>query len=551
MPKPNYLWIICLSFSLSAICQTVNLKIETQADSIYSEQRLEFSSVKTAEQYLTFKLDSLEKAGYPFLSLNKEVVGKSIRAELNLNQKIDSLYLSLESEHLMWVPKRLTTTEQLIKISYGEFSELQDYILNNLQSKGSPFGKTVLNNLEVINGNIITADLIIDRGQERRIDKVTIKGYPKLSKNFVTKFSNLKVGSLFVESEVQDKTEQLNNIPFIEVRKPTEVLFQQDSTELFIYVEKVNANSFDGFLGFGSTEEESFQVNGFLNMVLLNNLNFGERLNIVYKNNGDGLQNFESNIGLPFLFNSPLSFEGGLKIFRRDSLFSNNTQKLNLNYQINDKLTIGAGIELTNSTNISQESINLDQNVTDYKSTFYGVNFGYLKPNQKEGFNEDAYLNLKGAVGNRISDRSSTQYQLGIDGQYQLSLDYRNRILFNLSSQFLISDQYFNNELYRFGGINSVRGFAENDLIANQYTILRTEYRYLLDSNLMAKTVLDLGTYKNEQDDIDDNILGYGLGLGLNSKSGLFSIVIANAISSDRDSNLSNTKIHIGFISYF
>jgi hemolysin activation/secretion protein len=130
-------------------------------------------------------------------------------------------------------------------------------------------------------------------------------------------------------------------------------------------------------------------------------------------------------------------------------------------------------------------------------------------------------------------------------------LNYRNRIYLNLSSQFLISDSFLNNELVRFGGVNSIRGFAENSLIANRFAVLQTEYRYLLDANLFANTVLDLANYENKLDDFNENILGYGIGLGLKSKAGIFKLVIANAISEAQKATFSNSKIHISFTSFF
>jgi len=551
MPKPIYLWIACLSFSFSAICQTVNLKIETQADSIYSEQRLEFKSAKTAEQYLTFKLDSLEKAGYPFLTYDKKIDDTIIRTTIQLNQKIDSLQLTINKENLNLIPETLFISEQFIKIPFSGFQGLQNYILNQLQAEGEPFGKISLKNLSIKEKGALQADLIIDRKNIRRIDKITIRGYPKLSKTYITKFSNLRIGDLFVESEVQDKTEELNNIPFLKVKKPTEVLFQKDSTEVFIYVEKVNANSFDGFLGFGSTEEESFEVNGYLNMVLLNNLNFGERLAVTYKNDGIGQQTFEGNVSLPFVFGTPISLGAQLRLFRRDSAFSNSTQNLTLGYQLNERLSLVGGVEVTNSTGLDTEFDPNANSIEDFRATFYEVGFNFLKLNSREKFEEDTFLNMRAGLGQREANNKTDQYKLSITGQHLISLNERNKIYANLNSQILISENYFNNELFRFGGVNSIRGFAENSLIANRFAVLQTEYRYLLDSNLFANTVIDLGNYQNKLDNFNENILGYGIGLGLKSKGGIFRLVIANALKQGQNTNLSDSKIHVSFASFF
>ncbi|MBZ9628236.1 BamA/TamA family outer membrane protein [Psychroflexus sp. CAK1W] len=114
-----------------------------------------------------------------------------------------------------------------------------------------------------------------------------------------------------------------------------------------------------------------------------------------------------------------------------------------------------------------------------------------------------------------------------------------------------MSDSFVSNKLFRFGGVNSIRGFAENSLIANRFTVLQTEYRYLLDANLFANTILDLGNYKNKLDDINENNLGYGIGLGLRSNAGIFRLILANSVSNNQNTTFSNSKIHISFTSFF
>jgi hemolysin activation/secretion protein len=286
-------------------------------------------------------------------------------------------------------------------------------------------------------------------------------------------------------------------------------------------------------------------------MVLLNNLDFGERLGINYKNNGFGLQIFEGNIKLPFIFKSPISVEAGLRLFRRDSSFSNSSQDLNLSYQLNEKFKVQGGIEFINSTSLEPEDFNSSSDVVNFNSTFYSIGFNFLKLNPRQDFNEDTFLNLKGSIGERQSTLNSDQYKLSLTGQHQILLNYRNRIYINLNSQILISDSFINNELFRFGGVNSIRGFSENSLIANRFAVLQTEYRHLLDSNLFANTVIDLGNYENKLDQFSESILGYGIGLGLKSKAGIFKLVLANAVSTDQDATFSNSKIHISFTSIF
>ncbi|MBZ9788271.1 BamA/TamA family outer membrane protein [Psychroflexus sp. CAK57W] len=543
--------VIILTTTYTLWSQTVLLHIETKTDSLTESSTFKFNSFDEAEEQLKFKTDSLKQSAYPFLKQKQTIKKNNLHATLELNRKIDSIHITVEERHIPFLPKDILPKDNKISIPYSKVENFLNSIVYKLKNEGSSFGKTSLTHIKVTGENVMEADLKIETGLKRTVDKVNIRGYSSLSKTYVSRFSNLKTGKTFVESDIQNKTEQLNNIPFIRVTKPTEVLFKKDSTELFVYLEKVNSNSFDGFLGFGSTDENNFQLNGYLNMVLLNNLDFGERLSIIYKNDGTGQQTFEGNIKLPFLLKSPLSLEAGLRLFRRDSSFSNSSQLLELNYQLNEKISLEGGIEFTTSTNTETEAVISTSEIIGYNSTFYGLGFSFLKLNSRERFDENTFLKVRAAFGNRKAKTNSDQYKLSLTGQHQISLNARNKIYLSLSSQILISDAFVNNELFRFGGVNSIRGFAENSLIANRFAVLQTEYRYLLDANLFANTVLDLGNYKNKLDDINENNLGYGIGLGLRSNAGIFRLILANSVSNNQNTTFSNSKIHISFTSFF
>ena len=149
-------------------------------------------------------------------------------------------------------------------------------------------------------------------------------------------FLKIKKGNTFSIDAIKNKTQALNNLPFANQIKDPEVLFTSDSTTLYLYLEKQKSNNFDGFLGFGTNEETNkLEFDGYLNLNLSNNLNYGESLSIIYKSDENEQRTFEANLNLPYLFNSPLGTELELNIFRKDTTFSITNQTANLFYQIN------------------------------------------------------------------------------------------------------------------------------------------------------------------------------------------------------------------------
>jgi hemolysin activation/secretion protein len=109
----------------------------------------------------------------------------------------------------------------------------------------------------------------------------------------------------------------------------------------------------------------------------------------------------------------------------------------------------------------------------------------------------------------------------------------------------LKSDTYIINELYRFGVIKSIRGFAENSLQASFMTAIITEYRYIISPDLYLHSIIDYGYYQDDSTNSKGNLLGFGLGLGVQTKNGLLKLAIANGSAKNQQIKFYNTIITI------
>jgi outer membrane protein assembly factor BamA len=116
---------------------------------------------------------------------------------------------------------------------------------------------------------------------------------------------------------------------------------------------------------------------------------------------------------------------------------------------------------------------------------------------------------------------------------------------------YLSSGSYIINELYRFGGINSIRGFSENSLQGHLFSSILTEYRYIPTPAIYIHSIIDYGYYLDNTSDNKDTLLGLGFGFGLFTKSGLFNIVYANGSTKEQSIKLSNSIVHISFKTNF
>ena len=91
----------------------------------------------------------------------------------------------------------------------------------------------------------------------------------------------LKSGSEVKIDEIKNQMSLINRTNFARSIKDPEILFTDDSTEVFLYLEKVKKNTFDGFIGFNTNEENGkLEIQGYTKINLINTFNQGEEIKI-------------------------------------------------------------------------------------------------------------------------------------------------------------------------------------------------------------------------------------------------------------------------------
>ena len=134
---------------------------------------------------------------------------------------------------------------------------------------------------------------------------------------------------------------------------------------------------------------------------------------------------------------------------------------------------------------------------------------------------------------------------------YIFNLNYKNSIYLKNNTKAVNSDSYLINELFRFGGINSIRGFNENSIDASFYSVLNSEYRYQFNQDIYIHSIIDFAYFENQITALKQKLYSFGIGIGLQTSAGIIKFSIANGNAENQDFNFSNTKIHISISSKF
>ncbi|MCU0350188.1 MAG: hypothetical protein MUF43_05070 [Flavobacterium sp.] len=443
----------------------------------------------------------------------------------------------------------LEETKDSIVIATNQTENWMQLKLKLLEIKGFSLAKLQLTNVTQ-KENELFAELSLITNKKRIADDLVILGYDKFPKNIKHQLKQNLKNRTFNQDLVTEVYSTLTDFPFVNQTKYPEILFTNDETKIYTYLEKAKPNRFDGFIGFANDENSKLTFNGYLDLALQNVFNSGEKLALYWKNDGNQQSTFNLGGEVPYLFKSPIGIQANLRIFRQDSTFQNTQSELNLGYYFsyNKKLFIGT----KSITSADIQNIN-NSNLNDFKSRFYTIGFDYLKRNLTDFFfPEKTNLRVKLGYGNRtVASDKNPQLFGQLEVSHNLYLNSKNSINLKSQSFYLQSDSYLVNELHRFGGINSIRGFRENSLQANLYSGILLEYRYLLAPTIYIHSITDYGFFQDKTSNLTENLLGLGFGFGLFTNNGIFNLVYANGSTSEQGIKLSNSIVQISFKTNF
>jgi hemolysin activation/secretion protein len=108
------------------------------------------------------------------------------------------------------------------------------------------------------------------------------------------------------------------------------------------------------------------------------------------------------------------------------------------------------------------------------------------------------------------------------------------------------------NELYRFGGLERMRGFDEEAFFASTVVFAGLEYRFLLDEYAHVLVFSDWSWFENKVlNSAQTTAYAVGLGLVLGSDNGQFKLSYGLGAELGKGLQLNAGKLHLGYISYF
>ncbi|PIB37285.1 hypothetical protein BFP72_18650 [Reichenbachiella sp. 5M10] len=439
--------------------------------------------------------------------------------------------------------------------SIDQVQDRMEAVLEHYENNGYPFASVAVDSAG-LDGDELYVRLRVDPGMLIRFDSLTVTPGGVLKARFLSRYLGLAYDRYYSEQQVQSIAARIENLPavtLVDVRSTFQL--RRSKIELELKPEKVN--HFDGIIGFVPANDETnkIEVTGEINLSIKNLFQSAKQFEFHWEKYTQNSQFLTANYLSPALFGSPLDLYLAYDQIKQDTLFSNRSLQVAFDYYPtgHSKLRVSYENELGNELNDESGQSG------DFRIDYYGLAGQFWKLDNRRRPKQGVALSVTSQVGYKridqdsVSQAEATQYSLTSKLALYQKVRKRSVLYAGLSAGWLESDWLYLNDLYRLGGLRSIRGFNENDFYASHYAYTNLEWRFYLEDQSYLVAFYDQGFlgYDIVNGSYSDRPSGVGVGMQFNTAGGDFLILYGLGKRQNQSFSFDSSKIHFGYTALF
>lgn len=450
------------------------------------------------------------------------------------------------------------------------FEENFSIILDYYEEKGYPFAKITLSSMDFYSDTLSGKKLVniflqIDPGRFCRIDRIQITGNTRTKDFVILRESRLRSGTDYSQKTIEEIPRKLDRLRFFEpVVTPSYFINSRDEGILSLEIKEKETNNFDGIVGYLPSDKAggSGYLTGMVNVSLRNLFGTGRAAAFKWQQLDKNSQDLDIRYLEPWLLGYP--FNINLEIFQQKQDTTYVRRRIEGSVEFLATENISASVVLASESVIPTENENSVFTVYNSGIASSGINLKIDTRNDTYAPDEGFYLlnsysyNVKKINGPskylspETRQRTSLQRYSADFAIYRSVL--KNQVLaLALHFRELKGDQIELSDLYRLGGTATLRGYRENQFLADRTFWSNLEFRQPLSRRSFAFLFYDLGYYLRSGDQLRNlqrtSAYKSGYGLGLNLETGLGILSVSYALANG--DSFSQGKIHFGIINEF
>ena len=257
---------------------------------------------------------------------------------------------------------------------------------------------------------------------------------------------------------------------------------------------------------------------------------------------------------------SPIDVAGSFYLLKEDTTFINRNFEFNLSFLPGRANQLGFTTDFRSSRLTSTNQYLGAETLppfSDFNMTYYGLEYAsntfdnYLFPRRGRLLSIGALAGQKHIIRNaslsedlyRGLDLSTAQYKLEAAYEQFWGLGKNLVLRTRIKGGLIKGENVFLNDLFRLGGLQSLRGFNENFFYASDFLLGNFELRSVFSNNTYFMIFYDQGYIADDVTGLDEEYpFGMGAGFSLVTNAGLFNFVFALGKSSQQPLDFNFSK---------
>ena len=257
-------------------------------------------------------------------------------------------------------------------------------------------------------------------------------------------------------------------------------------------------------------------------------------------------------------------------LYKQDTSFLNLRPRVEIAYPLSTTSRLTFFAEVLSSQLLSPTALlqrRSDSTAIDANFTSYGLSYAWNSLDDLFFPRRGMQAFFQGAVGTKRVQRNARveasyydtlqmrSTQLSVAGRVERywPMSKNGVVLTRLKSEALVNQRLYLNELFRLGGLASIRGFDDYSFYASSYAISTLEYRLYTGEESYVFLLYDQGylrrDVKNEKN--YQWASGVGGGISFSTGAGVFQLVYSVGRTAQEGFSLQRGKIHFGITGRF
>ncbi|WP_020403066.1 BamA/TamA family outer membrane protein [Gracilimonas tropica] len=512
-----------------ALPDSVQLKLSAQSD----PPRVILLQWLFADGYLNASIDSIRQN----------------RAYINRNCAFD-----LQEIQWRYSGERDTTITQNIGIRFTQ-QQLQRQIesrLYVLAVEGFPFARA-----EILRFNpqyeecSVSVYVNIETGEKAMATDIYFSGAKANDRRYLKKVSRFQTGELITPNYLRFLRSNLNAAELFNFVGEGQILLREGEPVIVFEVQERSLNQFDGLLGYVPDAAGNGQIVGDVELSLWNVLTQGNGINFHYQRLRPETSELEVGVSQDWIGEIPVGVSAGFQFYQNDTTYQSRDFELGGYYRISGGFKLTGGIGFQASTSGGNVPVIVEP---DGRKRTARLGFEYTNLNRFDVPTSGNQLSVSYGIANKNLQEDSTgsfiQNTLHLEARQYIPIFDQSVIALSMQGFLLEADRVTINDLIRFGGANSFRGYAEEQFRAGQLLWGDVEYQFLLDRQSYLFVFGAVGRYHrpkllteiNNQFQTTNTLTSTGFGLSYQTRIGRLKFTYAVS----PEESIANGKVHFG-----